>query len=61
LANERTEELRLTGRAMIYYTLDDAAQSEAALQALISDHAQDWSYFIAQIYAFRGEMDEAFR
>jgi TolB-like protein/lipoprotein NlpI len=60
LEKESAKELRLTGRAMIYYTLDEAPQSEAALQALINEFAQDWSFFIAQIYAFRGETDEAF-
>lgn len=37
------------------------AESEAALQALIRDNADDAGYQIAEIYALRGDRDEAFR
>jgi adenylate cyclase len=36
------------------------AESDAALAKLVREHAQDNAFGIAETYAFRGELDEAF-
>jgi len=51
---------RLTGTAIVQHALGDAEASDAALQGLIEKWAAEGAYQIAQIYAFRGEIDHAF-
>lgn len=52
--------LRLTGQAIGYYTLGDQAESEHALQLLISRYGFLVPYQMAEVYAWRGEPDNAF-
>jgi len=58
---EHRDELgwRLHGRALAYHALGRKRESDAALAELIKKHP-DWFYQIAQVYAFRGELDKAF-
>ena len=51
---------RLTGQALVYHALGRNHESDAALSKLIATHAQDSPYQIAEIYAYRGEVDQAF-
>jgi tetratricopeptide (TPR) repeat protein len=51
---------RLTGEAMAYHSLHRPEDSEAALQKLIATYQKDAAYQIAEVYAYRGESDEAF-
>ena len=51
---------RLTGTAVVYYALGDAGASEAALKELIERFAAGGGYQIAEAYAYRGEIDDAF-
>jgi len=51
---------RLTGMAIVQHALGDAGASDAALQELIEKWATAGAYQIAEIYAFRGEIDHAF-
>jgi tetratricopeptide (TPR) repeat protein len=51
---------RLTARALVYHTLGREPDSNAALASLIAKHDTDSAYQIAEVYAFRGEADEAF-
>ncbi len=52
---------RLTGIAIAQHALGNAEASDAALQELIEwDGAQTWALRVAQVYAFRGEVDSAF-
>lgn len=52
---------RLGGSAMAYFSLRQKADSDLALAQMLKDHAKHDPYYIAQVYAFRGESDEAFK
>jgi len=51
---------RRTGLAIAHYALGDTAASDVALQELIDRQADHAAYNIAEVYAFRGEIDNAF-
>jgi TolB-like protein/Tfp pilus assembly protein PilF len=51
---------RLLATAMVQHTLGHAAESDAALSKLIADHANVAAYDIAEVCAWRGELDHAF-
>ncbi len=64
LADVRRTDARvfhLQFEAMARHSMGDRARSEAALQTLIAEHAQDAPYQVASVYAWRGEPDQAFR
>ena len=49
------------GLPIVYHSLGRKAESDAALQTLISEYAAEGnSYFIATVFSWRGEKDEAF-
>ena len=54
------EPFRLTGTAMVEYTLGHAPESEQALDALKTKYAAGSAFQIAAVYAWRGEKDHAF-
>ena len=49
------------GLAMAYYALGKSGESDQALRRLIDSSADNWASGIAQVYAFRGQKDQAFR
>ena len=51
---------RLVGTVVVQHALGDAAASDAALVELIEKYTDIGPYQIAQAYAFRGEIDNAF-
>jgi len=51
---------KLLGEAFVYHSLGRPQDSDAALQQLIATRQQDSAFQIAEVYAFRGESDEAF-
>ncbi len=53
------EEFRGAGVAMAEHTLGDAKASQQALEKLIATGAGDAAYQIAEVYAWRGEKDQA--
>ena len=53
-------EFRGAGVAMAEHTLGDAKASQQALEKLIATGAADAAYQIAEVYAWRGERDQAF-
>jgi serine/threonine-protein kinase len=59
---QRTDDrvFHLQFEAMARHTLGQRPASEAALQALIAEDAQDAPYQVASVYAWRGEADQAF-
>jgi TolB-like protein/tetratricopeptide (TPR) repeat protein len=61
-AVKRTDErvYHLQFEAMARHTLGDRERSEAALRALIAEHHQDAPYQVASVYAWRGQVEEAF-
>ncbi len=60
IEQENNEPARLIGLPMVYHALERKAESNSALATLIGRFEKDWSYNIAQVYAFRGEADKAF-
>jgi serine/threonine-protein kinase len=54
------EAFRSAGVAMAEHTLGDVKASQHALEQLISTSAADSAYQIAEVYAWRGEKDNAF-
>ena len=50
---------RLQGEALAYYSLGRRQESDAALRELIAAHANDSAFQIAEVYAYRGEVDKA--
>lgn len=57
---EAIPEYQLLGIAMAQEALGNRSASDAALKVLIAEHAQDWAYNIAYVYAFRQQPDDAF-
>lgn len=51
---------RSWAQAIVYHRLGHAAESDAALKALIDEYSEDMAYQIAQVFAVRGEVDRAF-
>jgi hypothetical protein len=52
---------RTAGLAMVYYALGRRSDSDAALRRLEAESAGDWPFGIAEVFAYRGEADEAFQ
>ena len=50
---------RTTGRALLFHAMGDTERADEELRALL-ELGITWTYEIAKIYAFRGELDEAF-
>jgi TolB-like protein/Tfp pilus assembly protein PilF len=59
---ETDEEDRLPGRALAYYALGRSVDADAALDRIksIIAHGEQGAIVIAEIYAYRGERDQAF-
>jgi hypothetical protein len=45
---------------LAYHALGRRADADAAVGRLIAEFADDWAYQIAEVHAFRGEIDAAF-
>ena len=60
IEQETSDWRRLHGMAIVQHALGNAVASEAALQAFIECCAAGADYQVAQIYAFRDEIDHAF-
>ena len=59
IQGEPAEGHRQQGLALIYETMGDRARSTEALEKLIADGIR-WTFEIAEVHSFRGELDEAF-
>jgi TolB-like protein/Flp pilus assembly protein TadD len=55
----KVETARQSGLAMAHYALGNRSKSDAALNILLQEHADDDPYIIAIVYAFRGQSDDA--
>jgi tetratricopeptide (TPR) repeat protein len=60
IEKEPSEWGKLTGQALAYHALGREQDSTAALGELIAKHDSDSAFQIAEVYAFRGEPDNAF-
>jgi adenylate cyclase len=58
---EQVEWPRLTGQAMAHFALGQLAQSDTALAELIERYEKDSAIQIAQVLAYRNEVDRAFK
>jgi serine/threonine protein kinase len=61
MQRESDEACRLRGLAMIYSAMGRRSESDSALNSLTEKFAGSDAYGIAQVYAYRGESDAAFR
>ena len=61
MRREKAGVYRLTGLAVVNHALGRSAESEAALQKLMVERGDDAAYQVAEVHAFRGELDEAFK
>ena len=48
------------GLALVYHAMERKAESDAALARATNAYAQRWAYGIAEVHAYRGEIDHAF-
>jgi tetratricopeptide (TPR) repeat protein len=60
MQKEPEEQYRLAGLAVVYSATGQRAESDAALKALAEKFAPNDAYRIAQVHAYRGEIDAAF-
>ncbi len=60
MEQETNDGFRLYGMAIVQHALGDARASDAALQELIEKWAAEAAYQVAEVYAFRGEIDLAY-
>jgi TolB-like protein/Flp pilus assembly protein TadD len=51
---------QMIGMPMVYHALGKDDEADAALAALVKEHARDSAYNIAYVYALRGDPDQAF-
>ena len=59
MLKEKDKGVSLAGSAMAYFALGSKADSDAALAQMLKSEANHHPFYIAKIYAFRGEWDEA--
>ena len=60
MQQETDEGWRLSGLPLVFHALGRRSESDAALAALTGKYARDSAYQIAEVHAFRGEVDLAF-
>ncbi|HSE62432.1 MAG TPA: protein kinase [Thermoanaerobaculia bacterium] len=60
VAQEPDEGWRLVGQALVYHGLGRPAESDAAVKALTTEFSADMPFQIAEVRAYRGEIDLAF-
>ncbi len=59
MQQEPHDGLKLAGEAMAYHSLGRRQASEGALRKLITLHGSTGAYQVAEVYAYRGEVDKA--
>ncbi len=60
IQQEQPDSGRYAGLAIVYHAMGRRAESEAALAQEVKEHAKDNAKGIADAYAYRGELDQAF-
>jgi Flp pilus assembly protein TadD len=60
MQREQSDSARNAGLAMAYHSMGHRAESDAALAKLVREHGQEDAYEIAEAYAWRAELNEAF-
>jgi TolB-like protein/Tfp pilus assembly protein PilF len=59
MQRETMEDGQLSGLAVVYYALGKKTESDAALATLTKKYADSAALGIAEVYAYRGQVDEA--
>jgi TolB-like protein len=59
MQKETIDEGKQQGLALVYYALGRKAEADAALRGMLKDQANGNALGIAEVYAFRGQSDEA--
>jgi TolB-like protein len=59
MQQETIDDPQLGGLAMVYHALGRKADSDAALARMLKEHPDRSAFEIANVYAFRGQSDEA--
>jgi TolB-like protein/DNA-binding winged helix-turn-helix (wHTH) protein/lipoprotein NlpI len=60
MEQEPREDWRSFGEALAYHAAGRPQESDTALKQFITIHPSGWAYQIAEVYAYRGEVDKAF-
>lgn len=60
MEKENLEIFKTFGLTLAYHALGRKKEADEKLKGFIENYQDNWSYLIAQIYAFRGEKEEAF-
>jgi len=60
MQQEESEAYKLTGLALAYQAMGRHKESDDALNSLIEKHQKDSPYQVAEVYAYRNQVDEAF-
>ncbi len=60
MEREKVPAFRRQGLALAYHALRRKREADDALAEVLEKDKEDWAFQIAEIYAFRGEVDEAF-
>jgi eukaryotic-like serine/threonine-protein kinase len=61
MQKEPDEDHRLAGLAMVYSAMGNRTEADAALQSLTEKYAANDAYAIAEVHAYRGDTDAAFK
>lgn len=61
MQREPNADYKLAGLAIVYSAMGRRAESDAALKSLVEKFAPSDAYGIAEVHAYRSEIDEAFR
>ena len=61
IAKETGDWEKLSGEALAYYAAGRLEESDKALKKLITHHQDDGAFQIAEAYAYRGDIENAFR
>jgi tetratricopeptide (TPR) repeat protein len=59
MQQETMDDGRQQGLALVYFALGKNAEADAALTSLLKDQADGSALSLAEVYAFRGQSDEA--
>ena len=60
MQQENLEVFRVFGMALAYYAANRHKEADEALRDFSDRFQNEWSYLLAELYAFRGEKDKAF-
>jgi len=56
---EPIDEGKQQGLAMVYFALGKKAESDTALAQLLKENVDEFAFMVAEVYAYRGQSDEA--